>query len=216
MAGWLNPLPGLLEILAAFVLFHVLLGWQPEGGADWLLLAGGAAVALAKAALLLVGLWLRAGWPTELRRPRAADLGLGLATCLPVLAAFLAADLVAPLLPVPQTVARMPAASAGWHIPVAVAFSLSVGFWEELFFRGYALKRLQGLGAKPGTANMITAVLFALGHGYQGPTAAAAALGAGWILGWLVLRRGTLFAAIVTHAGVNLIVLVAPLAALLL
>ena len=76
--------------------------------------------------------------------------------------------------------------------PIAYLLSglslLSVGYMEELFFRAYTIRRLQQLGLKPGVAVAISALLFSMGHLYQGVQGVLFAVLAGTLLGVLYLR----------------------------
>lgn len=81
------------------------------------------------------------------------------------------------------------------------AISLIPGLTEELLLRGYLLT---GLRAKLGTASAVvaTAALFALMH--LEPIHMLLVLPAGVFLGYLVVRTGSLYPAIVAHAANNL------------
>ena len=61
-----------------------------------------------------------------------------------------------------------PRASASL-IPLFLASSMSTGYCEELFFRSYLLRRLGQVGLPPKWAAIVSALIFGLGHGYQGP-----------------------------------------------
>lgn len=79
--------------------------------------------------------------------------------------------------------------SPGTLAYILSAFSLlSVGYMEELFFRSYAISRLERLGLSSGLAILVSAVLFALGHVYQGVRGVLFALLAGLLLGYLFGR----------------------------
>jgi membrane protease YdiL (CAAX protease family) len=54
-------------------------------------------------------------------------------------------------------------------IPLFLVTSMTTGYSEELFFRSYLLGRLEQVGLRPIWAAISSAVLFGLGHGYQGP-----------------------------------------------
>jgi membrane protease YdiL (CAAX protease family) len=150
----------------------------------------------------------------------ASDLVLGALTALPVIAvtAILAAVLVrifgvvspSPLPPTGQLSGLLLQLVAGAVIaPVA----------EEIFFRGFALTAWQrSLG--PGRAIVRATILFTIAHvvDIQGTGFANAlalvAVGAGSrvpvaiVLGWLYVRRGSLWAPIGLHATFNAVLLV--------
>jgi membrane protease YdiL (CAAX protease family) len=81
---------------------------------------------------------------------------------------------------------------------------VSVGYVEELFFRAYLIERLGQLGRPRGQAVAIAAVMFSVGHGYQGWAALVFALLAGAALGALWLRRRRLIGFAAGHALYNL------------
>jgi hypothetical protein len=111
--------------------------------------------------------------------------------------------------------------SAGWLAPVvapgsagdAVRYGLAVlavllpaAVWEELLFRGYALRVLRdALGAWP--AVLLTAVAFGVAHAGNlasvPPLALALVTLAGVVLGWIVLARRSLYAAMAAHLAWN-------------
>ena len=104
--------------------------------------------------------------------------------------------------------ARIPLA---WALPVAIF----AGVYEEILFRGFVLGRLRvALGRlAPRTrdvlAVLVSAVLFAAGHGYQGGLGLAQTFAAGVVLASLTLWRGSLWPAIVTHVAIDAFGLVA-------
>lgn len=84
------------------------------------------------------------------------------------------------------------------------AFSLlSVGYMEELFFRSYAMTRLRQLGLSPLVAIAVSAVLFSLGHSYQGVQGVLFALLAGLALGYLFHKTGRIHPIALGHAVYN-------------
>lgn len=87
---------------------------------------------------------------------------------------------------------------------VLSAFSLlSVGYMEELFFRSYAIRRLEELGLSPQLAVLLSAVLFSLGHVYQGARGLLFALLAGLLLGYLFSRVRRIHPLAVGHGVYN-------------
>lgn len=89
-------------------------------------------------------------------------------------------------------------------VAVLVAAMLSVGLVEELLFRSYVLARLMQLRLAPLPAVLLGALLFAVGHTYQGIPAVFFAFVAGVVLGLLWLRRPGLASFAVGHAAYNL------------
>lgn len=93
-------------------------------------------------------------------------------------------------------------------VPVLLPMLLA-GFllaaWEEFVLRGYLLRQLS-LGLNPGAAVVITGVLFGLMHsgnpGANWQGLLYTAIG-GMLMGWLVLRSGSLWLLIGYHFGWN-------------
>ena len=92
-------------------------------------------------------------------------------------------------------------------IPLGV-MTLSVAWVEELFFRGYLLTRLRQVGASPGTAITVAALLFSVGHGYQGAGALAFSFTAGVFFGILWVRKPSVTNLTIGHALYNIVALV--------
>jgi membrane protease YdiL (CAAX protease family) len=114
-----------------------------------------------------------------LYRPRLRD-GLRAAGAL-VGALVLAAPLVAAMALVP---ALRELGSAGyrwslrsaWELPLALAFGLTAGYREELYFRAYLLGRFEQAGIPRAAGVAASTALFALGHLYEGVLGVALAL----------------------------------------
>jgi membrane protease YdiL (CAAX protease family) len=112
---------------------------------------------------------------------------------------------MAALVPVPPTVAVEMARllyaddAASWvRVVLAVAVVIPVG--EELFFRGLLLRGFL-LRYGPGPALVLTAALFALVH--LNPWGLVSIFLVGILLGWLVLRTGSLWPACLAHGLYN-------------
>lgn len=79
----------------------------------------------------------------------------------------------------------------------------SAAFAEELLARGFLLQRLSLL-LGTGGGLVAQALLFSLGHAYQGATGMASLFVVGLMLGWLYLRAGrNLWPAIAAHGLIN-------------
>jgi len=89
-------------------------------------------------------------------------------------------------------------------LPVAIAWVLFIGlgpgFGEEIFFRGYVLRRLLRAW-RPWAAILVTSLLFALLH--VDPPAMALALVLGLWFGLIAWRTGSIWPTIACHATVN-------------
>ncbi|MEZ4450219.1 MAG: NAD(P)H-binding protein [Nannocystaceae bacterium] len=132
----------------------------------------------------------------------AALYGLGAATL--AIARAITPAIAGPLADVYALAAAAP---GSWTLPLLVLTIVG----EEVVWRGAILLPLAAkIG--PWSAVVIAALLYAAAHALAGPPLlAGAALGAGLFWGWLTLRSGSLFAAIVCHLLWDLaVVLVAP------
>lgn len=89
-------------------------------------------------------------------------------------------------------------------VPIITVAMISVGVAEELLFRGYLIARIQQMGRSGRSAVIASAVLFSIGHGYQGVPALVFSFCAGIVLGGLWLRRAHLGAFAAGHAAYNL------------
>ena len=94
-----------------------------------------------------------------------------------------------------------------WLITLIV---LRAGIVEELFYRGYAIERLQAVGLKPAWAAGIPLVIFALGHWTGGAANILIALALGAILSGFYLWRRDLVANMIGHGTVDFIANVLP------
>jgi membrane protease YdiL (CAAX protease family) len=83
----------------------------------------------------------------------------------------------------------------------ALAFLLVVivALAEETIFRGYLLLRFQGAKLGPWSAAFLSAVIFSLGHGYEGSAGVVTVGTMGFVLALIYLWRGSLTAPIIIH-----------------
>jgi len=81
-----------------------------------------------------------------------------------------------------------------------ISVALSAGFCEELAFRGYLQKQFQAITGSAGWAVFIQAIVFGIGHLYEGvgPVARITLFGA--LFGLLALWRKSLRAGMIAHA----------------
>lgn len=94
-----------------------------------------------------------------------------------------------------------------WGWSATTVLMLTVAWVEELFFRAYLILRLRQLHAQPFVAITIAALLFSVGHGYQGALALVFSFSAGVILGILWMRRPNLIAFTIGHGAYNIVAL---------
>ncbi len=168
---------------------------------------------VALVALILYFLW-RSGEPLRALgwRFRWADVLLGV-VLFPVVAfaasllgvALRAAGLSAPS-PATLTFLR-PHGPA--ELALAVVLAVVVAVAEETMFRGYLLLRLRNLGAGAVQAVVVSALLFSLGHGYEGSAGMVTVAALGAVFAAIYLWRGSLAAPIVMHFLQDFIGLVA-------
>jgi membrane protease YdiL (CAAX protease family) len=94
-----------------------------------------------------------------------------------------------------------------WLITLIV---LRAGLVEELFYRGYAIERLQAVGLKPVWAAGIPLIIFAVGHWTGGVANIVIALALGAILTGFYLWRRDLVANMIGHGLVDFAANVLP------
>jgi membrane protease YdiL (CAAX protease family) len=87
---------------------------------------------------------------------------------------------------------------------------IRAGVVEELFYRGYAIERLQALGLNPYLAATVPLVIFALGHWTGGWANIVIALALGAILAGFYLWRRDLVANMIAHFTVDFVANVLP------
>jgi membrane protease YdiL (CAAX protease family) len=160
---------------------------------------------LALVALILFFLWRNAehlepiGWTL---RKSWQDLGLGILLFIPFFfgANFLdralqAAGLSAPSTPTPSALS----ASGTAEFVLAAVLVVVVAIAEETIFRGYLILRFKAVTASSAVAVVLSAVVFSLGHGYEG-TAGVVTVGfMGLVFALVYLWRKSLVAPIVMH-----------------
>ncbi len=98
------------------------------------------------------------------------------------------------------------------EVALATTLLIVVAFSEETIFRGYLLLRLKTATRSTAGAVLIAAVIFSVGHGYEG-TAGVATVGVmGILLALVYLWRGSLVAPMAIHFLQDFLgVVVAPL-----
>jgi membrane protease YdiL (CAAX protease family) len=102
-----------------------------------------------------------------------------------------------------ESLAKLPL----WLVSLIV---VRAGVIEELFYRGYAIERLQVLGLRKYWAAAIPLVIFAVGHWSGGWANIVIALALGGILSGFYLWRRDLIANIIAHFMVDFIGVVLP------
>jgi membrane protease YdiL (CAAX protease family) len=82
---------------------------------------------------------------------------------------------------------------------VAVLLVIVVAFSEEIIFRGYLMLRFKGATASTFWAVIFSAVVFSLGHGYEGSAGVVTVGVMGLTFSLIYLWRGNLITAITIH-----------------
>jgi membrane protease YdiL (CAAX protease family) len=155
--------------------------------------------------LVLFFLWrngegvIKVGW-TFHQRWKDIAIGIGLFIPLYVSASFLEKFLQAAGFSVPST--PLPAFAATRSIGelvLALILVIVVALVEETIFRGYLILRFTAVVDSPILLALVSAVIFSLGHGYEG-TAGVITVGyMGFVFALIYLWRQSLVAPIVMH-----------------
>jgi len=82
---------------------------------------------------------------------------------------------------------------------LALVLVAVVAIVEETIFRGYLLLRFQNLKLSPTRAVLLSSVIFALGHGYEGSSGVVTVGALGLVLATVYLWRQSLVAPMVMH-----------------
>jgi membrane protease YdiL (CAAX protease family) len=197
LAGW-SYVSGLLQPLVGF----------PD--VTWSPLAYTVNAALSMFQVLVL-LWLVRRWRHEpaatfgLVRPRWSDLGLGLLA--------LAGALFATILHAWWTGAQWEPPSnwpqLGATFGLATCVLLGIVFDavnEEALWRGYALTRVQQATGSPVFAVLVSSLLFALVHLYQGPLGVFSAGLMGLVWGLMFARVRRIAPTVIGHAAINVVI----------
>lgn len=89
----------------------------------------------------------------------------------------------------------------------AFAFATLVGTYEEVVFRGFVLPRMRRLVGSWTGAVLLTSIIFALLHMYQGPMGMVMVLMLSIVLGIVFVWRQSLLPVVVAHAVNNFVAL---------
>jgi membrane protease YdiL (CAAX protease family) len=139
------------------------------------------------------------GWTL---RHRWRDVGLGILLFIPMFfgAAFLERALQAAGFSVPSTPtpSALTAKGIGEYV-LAFFLVVVVAVAEETIFRGYLILRFKAVTASTILAVLLAAIVFSLGHGYEG-TAGVVTVGTmGLVFALVYIWRGSLVAPVVMH-----------------
>ncbi|MBU0926414.1 MAG: CPBP family intramembrane metalloprotease [Spirochaetes bacterium] len=94
-------------------------------------------------------------------------------------------------------------------VALAALFSVAVALREELFYRLYVIGSLRERGTGGIPAILVSTLLFAAGHAYQGPQGIASSLLMGAAMALATVKGYGLFPLAAAHATYNFLVLLA-------
>jgi membrane protease YdiL (CAAX protease family) len=138
--------------------------------------------------------------------PRRRDLVTALFT-LPALAGLGAlVSLLGSLFPEPVAAPEFGFPQGPAAVAVMILSCLSAAYLEETYFRFYLFRQLAGAG--PAKAALVSSLLFALCHLYEGPLGVLNAFAAGLLLFYIFARRHSLHGIAWAHGGYNVFVYV--------
>lgn len=86
-----------------------------------------------------------------------------------------------------------------WELALAVVLVIVVAISEETIFRGYLIRRLQTATGSTAAAVLLSSVVFALGHGYEGSLGMISVGVMGLIFSLIYLWRQSLVVPMVLH-----------------
>lgn len=143
------------------------------------------------------------------------DVVLGIVLFVPMTlcAAFLEGILRRFGFSIPAT--RLPkflTASGHGQLLLALLLVVVVAICEEVIFRGYLILRLENVTGSMRAAILLSAILFSLGHGYEGSAGVVTVGALGLVFALVYLWRGSLVAPMVMHFLQDFIgIVIAPL-----
>jgi uncharacterized protein len=197
-----------VSVFVFLILPSLLLTFVAAGASGLSFELGGAAVILRDLALIslvLFFLWRncepmrRIGW---ILRGRWRDVGLGLLLFAPM---FFAANLVeqaaqaAGLSPGPKTLPAVLTPHGAGELVLASLMVVVVALVEETLFRGYLILRFTEVTGSGTAAVVLSSLIFALGHGYEGSAGVVTVGFMGLVFALVYLWRNSLVAPIVMH-----------------
>lgn len=212
-----RPRPSVWHLLAWMVFFGSFLALSfaplfPPFGDGGFVVPPGILDDPAMLVLAIISSWLSFGvaaflaWRAGLT---FADLGLvrlpigaTLAWTLVVLSLLFATMVLAELLlgdrlHVVEPLTRRPSGFRHWMLWMGL--SVSAGFCEEFFMRGYGIGLLRRFGVPKEVALVLTAAVFGCLHLYEGPFAVLVIAIWGLLFGYVLVRTGSLWPAILAH-----------------
>jgi membrane protease YdiL (CAAX protease family) len=145
----------------------------------------------------------------SLARPRCRDLGTVMVALPALLALGALVSLLAvplePLLPFPVSAPEIVGPQGPAAFLAMILSCLGVGYLEESYFRLYLSARLKAGGLAPAKALLVSSLLFALCHLYEGPLGALNAFLAGLLLFFIFTRSQSVHGLAWAHGAYNII-----------
>ncbi len=159
---------------------------------------------LALVSLILFFIWRNhepATWIGWTLKNSRKDIFLGIMLFIPffLLTALLEKGLQAMGLSVPSKAPSFLAAKGTEEFLLAFILVVIVALAEETIFRGYLLLRFRAITSNPAGAVLLSAVIFSLGHGYEGSAGVVTVGMMGLIFAFVYLWRKSLVVSIVMH-----------------
>ncbi|MBN1237845.1 MAG: CPBP family intramembrane metalloprotease [Gammaproteobacteria bacterium] len=204
-----------LLVLASATLAGLVIGLVSSGPPSL-----SAAVAV-QGLLAIAGVYVMLDWREQpwsaigLTRPSWRDVGRGLlvlAAGFAVNTALAAAAVALSPQTLEQHIETLSSVAADLTLdtplPQALAVLVIVGFYEEVLSRGLLLTRSRRLLGGYWPPVLFSALLFSLGHFYQGLYGVLQTALFGIVLAAFTLRWGTLWPAIIAHTAINMLSLV--------
>lgn len=140
------------------------------------------------------------------RRLRWGDLPRGVLVCV---ATFVVVIPMQALLPSGSERTASLSFSNPALLVLVLATTMAAAYREEVFFRAYAVTRLQQMGTGPVVAIATTSIVFGAGHLYQGIAGLAISASIGLLMAAVFVRTRSLHALGIGHGLYNFIVLLA-------
>jgi membrane protease YdiL (CAAX protease family) len=141
-------------------------------------------------------------------RPRVRDLGTAFLALPALLALGILVSLLGSLFPSPVTAPDIGGPQGLAAFLVMILSCISTGYLEESYFRLYLCTRFKAGGIGLVKTMIVSSILFALCHIYEGPLGALNAFLAGLLLFFMFTRRQSIHGIAWAHGAYNVLVYV--------
>ncbi|GAB1484476.1 hypothetical protein MASR2M78_32940 [Treponema sp.] len=162
----------------------------------------------APALLIILYLLFKGKKPAEVGfgRPKKAEILLALFSLAALVLIALCIALLTNLFPSVNAAPIVEAPRGLWAWISMLFSALATGYLEETYFRAYLFTRLKGAGVDPKRSVLVSVLLFALCHLYEGPWGVLNASLAALVLSISYLYRKSVHAPAWAHAFYNALV----------